>query len=248
MSPVAVLTGGSQGIGLAVLRRLLDSGHRCLVIGRSVPEVEGRMTFMRHDLTDPVEATDAAASVAEFSATHGSVSLLVNNAGGADPVSAADIDASTVERDVTLNLTAPMLLCAAVLPGMLGAQGGSIVNIASTAGRGGVGHLPTYSAAKAGLIAYTQSLAAEHAASGVRSNCVCPGAVVSTSAGRGREELSRRNGLEPNAYEAAMAARTGLGRLLDPDEVAEVVMWLGLGASRAVNGQTVNVCGALSMG
>jgi NAD(P)-dependent dehydrogenase (short-subunit alcohol dehydrogenase family) len=122
-----------------------------------------------------------------------------------------------------------------------------VVNVASTAGRTGVRYLPTYSAAKAGLIAYTQSVADEHASSGVRANCVCPGAVATALATAGRAELSRRNGLDPGAYEAAMAARTGLGRLLDADEVAEVVVWLGTGVGRAVNGQTINVCGTASM-
>lgn len=247
--PIAVLTGASRGIGAAVLDRLRDAGHSCLVVGLTAPDAVGeKVEFLRHDLSDPDGAAVAASAVRQT--LHGwgqPAALLVNNAGGAWPVAAADIDAGRVRLDVTLNLTAPMLMCAAVLPGMREAGVGAIVNIASTAGRTGVAFLPTYSAAKAGLIAYTQSLAAECAGTGIRANCICPGAVDTRSAGEGRLELSRRHGLNPVSYERAMADRTGLGRLLTAAEVAETVLWLGTTAGRSVNGQAINVCGTLTM-
>ncbi|MEV6927297.1 SDR family oxidoreductase [Dactylosporangium sp. NPDC051485] len=244
-APIAVLTGASSGIGAAVLHRLREAGYECLVVGLTEP---AGAEFVRHDLSDPDDAALAAAAVRRRLDERGrAAALLVNNAGGARPVAAADLDAERVGRDVTLNLTAPMLLCAAVLPGMRAAGGGAIVNVASTAGRTGVAYLPTYSAAKAGLIAYTQSLAAECAGAGIHANCVCPGAVDTGSAREGRSELSRRHGLDPGAYQQGMAGRTGLGRLLTAAEVADVVLWLGTAAGRAVNGQAVNVCGTLTM-
>ena len=162
--------------------------------------------------------------------------------------SAGRLDVGDVHADLTLNLLAPMLLANAVVGGMRAAADGAIVTISSTAGRTGVAYLHAYSAAKAGLITFTQSLAAECAADGVRVNCVCPGAVDTRSARDGRQELSRLHGQHPRAYEDVMVSRTGLGRLVSADEVADVVCWLATDAGRAVNGQVINVCGTLTMG
>lgn len=247
MRPVAVLTGGSRGVGSAVLTRLLGCDYDCLVIGLSDPGVAG-VDFVRADLSDADDTARAAAHLQGIGSGGRPVSLLVNNAGGGMPSRLADAHSAQVNRDLALNLTGPMLLAAAVMPGMRAAGAGTIVNVASTAGRTGVAFLHAYSAAKAGLIAFTQSLAAECAPHGVRAYCVCPGAVATTSAGEGRAELSRLHGREPDAYESAMAQRTGLGRLVQPDEVAEIVQWLALRGSPALTGQTLNVCGTLTMG
>lgn len=246
MKPVAVLTGGSRGIGAAVLTRLLDSGYSCLVIGLSDPKISG-VRFLRADLSKQAGTARAAACLQELGSDN-PAGLLVNNAGGGMPSRLADTDWVRANRDVELNLTAPMVLASTVLPGMRTAGTGTIINVASTAGRMGVAFLHTYSAAKAGLIAFTQSLAAESSPDGVQAYCVCPGAVATASAGDGRAELSHLNDLETDVYENAMAQRTGLGRLVQPDEVAEVVHWLALHGGPALSGQTLNVCGTLTMG
>lgn len=247
MKPVAVLTGGSRGIGAAILTRLLGCGYYCVVIGLSDPGASGT-EFVRANLSDPDDTARAAVYVRELGSGNRPVSLLVNNAGSGMPSRLADTDTAQLNRDLALNLTAPMLLASAVLPGMSAAGAGTIVNVSSTAGRTGVAFLHTYSAAKAGLIAFTQSLAAECSPHGVRAYCVCPGAVATSSARHGRAELSRLHGLEPDAYESAMAQRTGLGRLVQPDEVAEIVQWLAVHGGPALSGQTLNVCGTLTMG
>ncbi len=247
MKPVAVLTGGSRGIGAAILTRLLSCGYDCVVIGLSDPAARGT-DFVRADLSDPADTARAAVYLREASSGKRPVSLLVNNAGGGMPSKLGGNDIAQINRDLALNLTGPMLLASAVLPGMRAARTGTIINVASTAGRTGVAFLHTYSAAKAGLIAFTQSLAAECAPDGVLAYCVCPGAVATTSASEGRAELSRLHGLEPDAYEAAMAQRTGLGRLVQADEVAEIVQWLAVHGGPAINGQALNVGGTLTMG
>jgi NAD(P)-dependent dehydrogenase (short-subunit alcohol dehydrogenase family) len=247
MTPLAVLTGGSRGIGAAILARLRSSGYDCLVIGLSRPGGNG-VDFVRADLSSPDDTARAAAYLRGLSEANRPVSLLVNNAGGGLPTRLADTDGAQVNRDLALNLTAPILLTSAILPGMQAAGAGAIINVASTAGRTGVAFLHAYSAAKAGLIAFTQSLAAESTPQGVRAYCVCPGAVATTSAGQGRAELSRLHGLEPDAYETTMVQRNGLGRLVQPDEVAEIVQWLALHGGPALSGQALNVCGTLTMG
>lgn len=247
MRPLAVLTGGSRGIGATILARLLRCGYDCVVIGLSDPGVSGT-EFIRANLSNAGDTARAAAYLRELSSEHRPVSLLVNNAGGGMPSRLADTDSAQINRDLALNLTGPILLASAVVPGMRAAGAGAIVNVASTAGRTGVAFLPTYSAAKAGLIAFTQSLAAECAPHGVRAYCVCPGAVATTSASQGRAALARLHGVEAGAYEIAMAQQTGLGRLVQPDEVAEIVQWLAINGGLALSGQTINACGTLAMG
>lgn len=245
MRPVAVVTGASRGIGASILERLSQS-HDCIVIGRTRPSRCTR--FISADLTNSIATEEAATELDYWLRSRGTPpALLVNNAGGAKPATAIDIPPEQLRQDITLNLLAPMLLTRVALRAMKAEGAGAIVNVSSIAGRSGVAHLPAYSAAKAGLIAYTQSVAQEAIHFGVRVNCVCPGAVDTTGAAEGRQQLSRLHGREPNAYQDHMADRTGLGRLIRPEEVAEVVYWLAL-RTNALNGQTINVCGTLAMG
>lgn len=245
MRPTAIITGASRGIGAAVLRRFSDS-HDCIVLGLTRPQ--HCTMFIKEDLAEGPTVAAACQELAEYLTSRGvTPEVLVNNAGGAQPATAMAITPDHIQRDLTLNLVAPMMLTRVVLEPMRAAGQGSIVNVSSTAAKPGVAYLPAYSAANAGLIAYTQSLAAEVGPFGVRANCVCPGAVDTAGADDGRREISRLHGLRPDEYQAAMARRTGLGRLLEPDEVADVIYWLAL-AGRAVNGQAINVCGTLTMG
>ena len=245
MKPTAIITGASRGIGAAVLRRFSDS-HDCVVLGLTRPE--HCATFIKVDLAEGPAVEAACEDLAQYLTSRGvTPEVLINNAGGARPSTATAITSDQIQRDVTLNLIAPMLVTRVVLESMRTAGQGAIVNVSSTAARPGVAYLPAYSAANAGLIAYTQSLAAEVGPDGVRANCVCPGAVDTAGADDGRREISRLHGLPPDEYQDAMARRTGLGRLLEPDEVADVIHWLAVGG-RAINGQAINVCGTLTMG
>jgi 3-hydroxybutyrate dehydrogenase len=244
--PPAILTGGSQGIGAAVLKRLGLAGYDCLVVGRT-PPAQASAAFAAHDLSTDEGVAGAVEEIEEF--LHGRCArVLINNAGGAMPCATLDLDVARLRSVLTLNLVAPIQLCRAVLPGMRRAGAGSIVNVASTAGRVGVPYLPSYSAAKAGLISFTQSLAAETASYGIRVNAVCPGAVNTELAREGRAMLSALHGLEANEYEQRMKNATGLGRLLNSDEVAAVIYWLATCLEHPVTGQAINVCGTIEMG
>lgn len=251
MSPVAVLTGGSRGIGAAILDRLIADGYECLVIGMSPPTGDhaNRAAFLERDLSTRGGVIAAVEDVEGHITTAGRpAELLVNNAGGGWPTPIEDLSMPVVERELCLNLTVPMLLSRAVLPGMRGAGRGSIVNVGSVAGRQGVRYLHSYGAAKAGLVAFTQSLAAEVADDGVRVNCVVPGAVDTQGARAGRREISRRLGIDADDYERAMTARNGVSRLLGPGEVADVIAWLAQPERRGLTGQAINVCGTMVMG
>lgn len=251
MTRRAIITGGSSGIGAATLDRLVGAGFDCLVIGRNAPgqtTTGPRPVHLKADLRDREQIEATCQKMVEWvEAGNGPPDVLINNAGGGLPSRTSDLSMTDVEADLNLNLIAPIMLSRSILSSMRMARAGAIVNIASTAGRTGVPFLPVYSAAKAGLIAFSQSLAAECATDGIMVNCVCPGATRTEMASYGRRELSLLAGLEGSAYEQIMASRTGLNRLIEPDEVARVVCWLALNAEPALNGQTINTSSILSM-
>lgn len=243
MSDVLILTGASQGIGAQVLERAGEVGFDCIALGRRKPA--GVSGFVTVDLSEVDAVSAAARTLREMLDGDGRRCCLVNNAGGGWPQPVAVLDQEVILAELTLNLAAPMLLSRALLPQMTAVGTGAIVNVASTAARTGVPFLSVYSAAKAGVIAFTQSLASEVADTGITVNCVCPGTVATPGAAAGRRELSALTGKQADEYERGMAARNGLGRLVDPGEVADVILWLATEAPPAVTGQALNVCGTI---
>lgn len=246
---LAVIAGASRGIGRAILDALTEEGYRCLVVGLHLPQDHPEQLFCKADLSRYADLESACAQVRDRIAELGMrVECAVLNVGGALPRAFADHDAATLLADITLNLLAPYLLSQTLAPALRRSDGGSLVFVGSTAGRQGVSFLSSYSAAKAGLQGLTQSLAVELAAHRIRVNCVAPGAVATDTARVNRAVLGSLTDHEPEWYEAAMAARTSLSRLVRPAEVASMVAYLCGPASSAVSGQTINVCGTTHMG
>src|SRR5579871_1221553 len=114
MTKLAVLTGGSRGIGAAILARLLSSGFTCHVVGLTAPN-QAQTHFFRADLTRHADIVDAANYVRQLGTDGEPISLLINNAGGAPPAPLSETTPSNVLRDITLNLNAPIMLTAAAI-------------------------------------------------------------------------------------------------------------------------------------
>jgi NAD(P)-dependent dehydrogenase (short-subunit alcohol dehydrogenase family) len=238
----ALVTGGSRGIGLAIVERLQADGCQCTTLSRTQPPPSLGTSHHELDLS-----THAGLQRAAGIAREGCFDLLINVAGGAVPRPLEGLALEVMETDVQLNLTAPLLLMGMVLPGMQQRKFGRIVNITSIAGQSGVAGLTAYSAAKAGLIAATQSAARSVPATWVTINAINPGAVDTEMARMGREGLASLRGRPLSSYQEAMMAATGLGRLLEPAEVAGVVLFLVGPDASAVTGQCINVCGHLEV-
>ena len=214
----AVVTGGTRGIGLAIVERMTKSGARVAVWDRarlekgSKAEAAGA-ALIAVDVSDP----DAVArALAETEHRVGPVDILVNSAaiGGVNTtVAQYPLDEWRAVMDV--NLTGTFLTCRAVVPGMEKRGYGRIVNIASIAGKEGNPNACAYSASKAGVIALTKSLGKELATTGVRVNCIAP-AVIET-------EMLEQSTKEHIAY---MVSKIPMGRLGQVGEVAALVCWL----------------------
>ncbi len=219
---VAIVTGGAQGIGYAVAERMLASGAKVVLWDSDSARLEeAKSTLLPRAsvAVATVELTDADAVVRASStvmASHGAIDILVNNAGitgGNAPT--WELTPEVWRRVIDVNLVAPFLVCAAVVPHMVARGYGRIVNIASVAGKEGNPNASHYSASKAGLIALTKSLGKELATKGVLVNAVSPAAAKTAIF----DSMTQ-------AHIDFMLSKIPMQRFLQVNEAAAMVAWL----------------------
>jgi NAD(P)-dependent dehydrogenase (short-subunit alcohol dehydrogenase family) len=219
---VAVITGGAQGIGLAIAERMLRSGARLALWDVNEPalaQAGHSLSGLGEVTTHGVELTDEAAVAQVTAATlerHKRIDILVNDAGiTGGNATTWELEPAVWRRTIEVNLIAPYLVCRAVVPHMIAAGYGRIVNIASVAGKEGNPNASHYSASKAGLIALTKSLAKELATKGVLVNCVTPAAAKTAMfATMSQQHID------------FMRSKIPMGRFLEVGEAAAMVAWL----------------------
>jgi NAD(P)-dependent dehydrogenase (short-subunit alcohol dehydrogenase family) len=253
----AVVTGGGKGIGAAIATALAAEGADVTLMGRTSTTLDGharalcdahgvRAHGVPVDVGDPQAVREAfAAAVSQL----GPVGILVNNAGQGPAGSFADLTLDIWEQTLRVNLTGPMLCIQQVLPAMVEAQSGRIVNIASTAGLTGYRGVAAYCASKHGLVGLTRSLAAETARIGVTVNAVCPSYTADTDMTRSAiDNVSRKTGQSATDALALLAKRSPRGTLVTLQEVAATVVWLCSPDASAITGQAVAVSAGEVMG
>jgi 3-oxoacyl-[acyl-carrier protein] reductase len=233
---VAIVTGGGQGIGEAIARRLAGAGAHVIVFDRSQVNAErvAREIRGREVVGDVTNEADIARCMDLAAQSVGTISILVNNAGiTGRSLPIWELTRADLEDVLRVNLVAPFLWCRAALPGMLASGYGRIVNIASIAGKEGNPMLGPYSASKAALIGLTKSLAKEVAGKGdITINSVAP-AVIATPL---LEPL-------PKSTVDYMVSKIPLGRVGRPEEVAAVVHFLASREASFTTGQCYDISG-----
>jgi NAD(P)-dependent dehydrogenase (short-subunit alcohol dehydrogenase family) len=243
----ALVTGGARGIGAAVARALADRGLRVTVLGRRLDAVRAlaaeRPEHLHTVAADVADAAQVAQAVANAQARFGPIAVLVNNAGQAESAPFLKMDAALWQRMLAVNLTGVMVCTQAVLPAMLAAGWGRIVNVASTAGLTGYAYVSAYCAAKHGVIGLTRALALELAAKGITVNAVCPGYTETDIVRESIQKIVAKTGRGAEEARAELVKSNPQGRLVQPSEVADAVAWLCGEAASAVTGQSVPVCG-----
>ena len=237
----AIVTGASRGIGAATARALDRAGARVALVARDrealgavAVGLQNSPLILAVDLADP----DAPARlVAEAADRVGAIDVLVNNAALAARAPTVELDAALVDRLYAVNVRAPLLLIAALVPSMVERGRGAIVNISSGSAVVGTPRRAAYAATKGAIDAATRSLAIELGPHGIRVNSVAPG-VVDT-------EMWARNKAIPGVIEE-IEAMTPLRRWATPEDIADVVAFLASDAARFVTGETICVDGGLA--
>ena len=232
---LAVVTGGAQGIGLAIATRMAASGARVVILDRDAALAQQAAARL-DGAAYAVDVTDTAAVAgiaARIEAEHGSIAILVNSAGVAGSTgNVVGYDPAEWRQIIEINLTGTYNCCRAVLPQMMRAGYGRIVNIASIAGKEGNPNAAAYSASKAGVIALTKSLGKEHATQDIAVNCVTPAAA--------RTRIFDQMSAEFIGY---MLAKIPRGRFLAVEEAASMITWLCTAENSFTTGAVFDLSG-----
>ena len=252
----AWITGAGRGSGAAVTLAFARQGAVLSLSGRNLDTLKTQKKVLEEacpgvkvhlspmDLSDPQSVSDACRS---NQLAFGPIEVLINNAGQALSQPFAKTDLKLWHQMLSVNLTGTYLCIQSALPNLLlaGSQGKAarIVNIASTAGLKGYAYVSAYTAAKHGVIGLTRSLALELARKGVTVNAVCPGFTETDIVRESIANIVAKTGQTEAQAREALVAHNPQKKMIQPDEVAQTVLWLCSEAAASVNGQSIAVDG-----
>ncbi|TPN89630.1 SDR family oxidoreductase [Mesorhizobium sp. CU2] len=242
----ALVTGGGSGVGRAIAQTLAEAGVNVTICGRREAElakVAGESERIFGIAADVTDEASMAALFQQAEAARGPFDIVVANAGMAGSAPAHKTSVTDWQRTLDVNLTGAFLTVQPALAGMLSRKTGRIVFVASTAGLKGYAYVAPYVAAKHGVVGLMRALAAETAKSGVTVNAVCPGFVETDMLQESVQRIVAKTGRSAEEARLSLSATNPQGRFIQPDEVADAVLWLCSDAARSITGQAISISG-----
>ncbi len=248
----ALITGGGSGIGRSIVKALAGAGAWVAVTDKNGDAAAAVAKEIGKDaISAALDVTDAAATARIFEQVNeefGGIDIVCANAGVS--TMNATVDLTEAEWDTNMNINAKGVFLtnqAAVRHWLKAGQQGVIVNTASLAGKLGAPLLAHYSASKFAVVGFTQALAREVGKNGIRVNCVCPGFVRTGMQEREIAWEGRLRGMTPEAVREEYVSLTPLGRIQEPEDVADIVVFLASDLSRFLTGEAINASGGVLM-
>ncbi len=248
----AVITGAGRGIGKAICEAFVQEGAAVVLAARTTSEIEelaealtaqgGRAMAIACDVTDDAQVRRLVEQAKEGL---GPINVLVNNAGTTKIARFAEYNVADFQHVMDVNFMGIVRVTQAFLPDMVQAGEGRVINIASTAGKYGSMFQSPYNASKHAVVGLTKCLGLEYAKTGVTVNSICPGFVDTPLIDTAKPDFARAAGIPEEQAEAMLLQRVPMGRLLEPEEVAHLVIYLASKESAAMTGQSLTISGGL---
>ena len=249
---VAAITGAGRGIGRAIALRFAEQGAAVALAARTAAEVEsvadevraagGRAIAVRCDVCSDDDVARFAQAVRD---AFGDATVLVNNAGVHRVAPFLDATMEDFQRTIEVNYLGVVRTTRRFLPAMVAARAGRVINIASTAGKYGSRNQSMYNGSKHAVVGLTRCLGLETAAHGVRVNAICPGFVDTDMIGDALPRMAQVLGVPQERVLPALMANVPIGRLLTPDEVAHLAVYLASPEADGITGQALTIAGGL---
>ncbi len=249
---IAVITGAGRGIGEAIARSFVAEGAEVALAARTTGEIDAVAAELGRDArrviavpTDVTSDESVAAMAAEVRAQLGDPDVLVNNAGAYAVDHFMNLPISEFQRLIDVNYLGVVRVTQAFLPAMLAAGAGSVVTVASTAGKNGSAFQSPYNGSKHAVVGLTRSLGLEFASRGVRLNAIAPGFVQTPLVDQAVAGFAEVLGVPEQQVVPALLQRVPMGRLLQPEEIAPLAVYLASDESSGMTGQTLTISGGL---
>jgi len=246
----ALITGGGHGIGGASAEALAAHGTKLTLTGRNMEKLEQMAASLPDAEVRQLDVTDEDAVKRVFAGAAeslGPVNILVNNAGIADTAPFLRTSSDMMRHLIEVNLIGTHTCTQQVLPAMIDAGWGRVVNISSLAGLSGQPYIAAYCASKHAVIGLTRTLALEIVKKGITANAVCPAYVETGMVDRGVENIQSITGMSVEKARAELAKKSPQDRIIQPSEVGATVAWLCLPGSESITGQSIAMAGGAWM-
>ena len=242
-----LVTAGAAGIGRVIARTFAENGarvHVCDIDAKALEEIKHALPAITRTLADVAIQADVERLFEDVKRELGGLEVLVNNAGIAGPTAKIeDIRPEDWERCIAVDLTGMFYVTRRAMPLIKAAGGGSIINLSSAAGRLGFARRTPYSAAKWGVVGFTQSLAIEAGPDKVRVNCIQPGVVEGDRIERVIDAKAKSLGITNQEMRDRLLEGTSLRTTVQAQEIADMALYLATDPGRHITGQSLAVCG-----